>query len=342
MVSDIKTKRYNNLKVALLIVCGLLLLLATSARFEQEHDHEAEIEHDHDHEEASTTCSENHEHEHETDQVQLKKTDRELAGIVVDKVRAGYISRTLELPGTINLNQDRVVQIRPRFSGIVHKLSKGLGDHVIPGEDLAVIESNESLTTYKVSSFLAGTVIAKNVAPGVYVSEDTILYTIADLSTVWVDFTVYVNNTAMIQKGRTITISQIGNDLTTTGTISFISSVVDYQTQSIVARAVIPNPDSRWKPGTFVKGEVWVNIGEEGPLIAREALQILHDETVVFVPASADTFIARPVKIGEAGGSLVRIIEGLAVGDDYVSQGGFELKATIVTSTLDSHAGHGH
>jgi len=90
----------------------------------------------------------------------------------------------VETTGEIRLNAERVIQVRPRFPGLVQKLEKRLGDTVRPDELLAVIHSNESLTDYEIRATMSGTVVSRDVAVGQTADHETILYTIADLSTV--------------------------------------------------------------------------------------------------------------------------------------------------------------
>ncbi|MBR2631859.1 MAG: hypothetical protein IKD29_00315, partial [Lentisphaeria bacterium] len=61
----------------------------------------------------------------------------------------------------------------------------------------------------------------------------------------------------------------------------------------------------------------------------------------VFVPAG-DSYITRVVTTGESDGRNIEIVSGLAAGDKYVSTGAFQLKAVLLTSGMDPHAGHGH
>jgi cobalt-zinc-cadmium efflux system membrane fusion protein len=76
-------------------------------------------------------------------------------------------------------------------------------------------------------------------------------------------------------------------------------------------------------------------------MIPKDAVQSLEGETVVFVP-DGDAFESVPVVLGRTNGTHVEIATGLGQGEQYVAEGAFALKAEVVTSGLDSHAGHGH
>ena len=90
----------------------------------------------------------------------------------------------------------------PRFPGVVRSVHKRLGDAVARGDLLAMIESNESLQPFELRAPLAGTVIAKDVAPGEFVSTERELFQIADLASVWVDLDVYRRDFGRLRVGQ--------------------------------------------------------------------------------------------------------------------------------------------
>jgi cobalt-zinc-cadmium efflux system membrane fusion protein len=77
-------------------------------------------------------------------------------------------------------------------------------------------------------------------------------------------------------------------------------------------------------------------------LVEKDAVQILDDEHVVFVPKGDVHFKSLPVAVGESDARFIEILGGLDEGMEYVAGGAFELKAKIVTGALGGHAGHGH
>ncbi len=103
----------------------------------------------------------------------------------------GVLHDSLLLNGMVQPNQELLVQVTPRFPGIVREVRKRIGDRVQKGDVLAIVESNQSLTPYELKAALAGTVIDRQTTLGEYVSEQKPAFVIADLSTVWVDFSVY-------------------------------------------------------------------------------------------------------------------------------------------------------
>lgn len=265
-----------------------------------------------------------------------------MAGIKISQVTIGHIGRSIDLPGEVGFDEDRLVHISPRFPGIAKEARFRVGDYVKAGAVMAVVESNESMSSYNITAPISGWIIQRHITTGEFVSGENSMYVLADLSKVWVNLAVYPKDADLIKQGMKVHINAIGTDLKTDGTIEYVTQILDVSTRSITARIVLPNPNNRWRPGTFVHALVSINGGVEGLVVEKDAVQILDGETVVFVSNGVGGFRPVQVETGEQDHRLVRIVSGLAQGADYVSEGAFELKAKIVTSSLGGHAGHGH
>jgi cobalt-zinc-cadmium efflux system membrane fusion protein len=200
---------------------------------------------------------------------------------------------------------------------------------------------HETLTRYEIIAPIDGVVVEKHCALGEKVEEDTNIFTVADLSTVWVDLSVYQKDLVYVKEGQEVTISADFDIPEARGTISYISPIILKETRAALARVVLPNPDGRWRPGLFVTAELSIG-GEEVPLlIPKTALQTIDNESVVFVETDRG-FEIRPVTVGRSNEGHLEILDGLYPGQRYVAQGTFECKAKIVTTGMDPHAGHGH
>ena len=199
----------------------------------------------------------------------------------------------------------------------------------------------EKLGWYPLRAPFSGIVIEKHITLGEKVSDDTDAFTVADLATVWVDLNVYQKDLLAIRKGMGVSISVQENRSSAQGVIQFVSPLVEKETRTALARVILPNADGQWRPGLFVNAIVLT--GDEGApvVIPKAALQNLDGETVVFIE-EGEGFKPVPVSVGHDDGANVEIRTGLKSGQRYVVQGAFELKAQIITSGLDPHAGHGH
>ncbi len=279
------------------------------------------------------------EHGHEGERI-VKLTVEEMRefGIEVDVAAGGVIELYLSLPAEVRPNDDRLAHIVPRFSGIVTEVHAQLGDQVERGQTLATIESDESLAPFELKTLISGTVISKHITLGEAASRERDTFVIADLRTVWVDITVYQRDLDRIRTGQTAAIFVGHGRSGVSGTISYITPVVDEATRTATARIVLPNKDGRWRPGMFVTAEILLERVNAGVAIPKTALQTLDSHAVVFVE-TGEGFEAREVTLGRAGGQFVEVLGGLEPGERYVTTGGFTLKAELGKEAFgDGHA----
>lgn len=313
-----------------------------------ESGHDEQIEHDdHDDESSHDEQSEGDAHDEHDDHedegvLELSAEAMEMAGIKMSRVTRGRIGKSMELPGEVGFDEDRLIHIAPRFEGIAREAKFRVGDYVRKGDIMAVIESNESMSTYNIEAPISGWIIERHITTGEYVSGENSIYVLADLSKVWVNLAVYPKDADFIKAGLKVRVKAIGQDLQAEGIIDYLTPILDINTRSLTARVILPNPENRWRPGTFVQADVITDYGKEGLLINKDAVQTIDDEKVVFISEGQKRFRSVVVATGEYDSQSVEILSGLEEGMEYVSDGAFELKAKIVTSNLGSHAGHGH
>ena len=197
----------------------------------------------------------------------------------------------------------------------------------------------QRLGWYPLRAPFDGTVIEKHVTMGERLSQDAPAFTVADLDTVWIDMSVFSKDLPLIKKGQTC---QITSEIQTLeGRISFLSPVLDPATRTATARVVMDNANGNLRPGLFVTATVSGKADAGILIVPAQAVQTVDGKAVVFVKAG-DAYTLRPVAVGRRTPSHVEILSGLKSDEPVVTQGAFDLKAKIVTSTLDSHAGHGH
>lgn len=310
-------------------------------KHEHDHDSEHEGEHDHDH---HGIHDHGHSGEHDDGEGELTVSPQfiKMAGITVAKVSRGKISKDIDLWGEIGFDEDRVVHISPRFSGIIKEVNYRVGEYVKAGSVVATIESNQSMTQYSIKAPISGRIIKKHAAPGEHVSESESIYMLADLSVVWANLTVYPKDASKIRIGQKVTVKVMDTGDSIQGVIQHISPVMDPQTRSITARVVLPNNNNLWRPGTFIKAQIRTESEKEGLVVDKNAVQLLDGRDVVFISHEPGVFKPVDVTVGESDSRKIFILEGLHEGAEYVANGAFELKAKIVTSSFDAHAGHGH
>lgn len=277
------------------------------------------------------------EHEHGEGSVAFNDAKLAAAGIELQTAGAGVLRDGVILNGIIQPNQETLVQVTPRFAGIIKDVRKRVGESVNKGDLLATVESNQSLTTYELRAPMAGTIIDRQAALGEYASEQKPAFVIADLSNVWVDFSVHRRDLKRVRVGDTVIIDAEDGGAPIEAKISYVAPIGSSDTQSGLARAVVANQDQRLRPGLFVNGRALLTAKPVSLVVKGSALQTLENRAVVFVRVG-DKFEVRDVAIGERDPEHVEITFGLMEGDVYAAKNSFVIKAELGKGT----AAHEH
>ncbi|RDZ27395.1 efflux RND transporter periplasmic adaptor subunit [Lysobacter silvisoli] len=250
------------------------------------------------------------------------------SGVVVAAAGPGTIADEHDVQGLITPREGRVARITARYPGPVRSLRANVGDRVQAGQALASIDSNLSLTTYSVSTPISGVVLARNASVGEVAVEGTALFEIADLSTLWVDLHVFGADASHLRPGLPVTVSRMGEDSGTQTVIDRILPGTATASQSTVARASIANPDGLWRPGAAVRARVTVEQKPVALAVPLTALQRMDGQDVVFV-RQGDTYLTRPVRIGQRDARRMEVLSGLKPGEQVVVEQSFLIKADI-------------
>lgn len=212
--------------------------------------------------------------------------------------------------------------------------------HRVAGQKLAVLgvpaetirglpdAPAETLPRLEIRSPLGGRVTARDVTVGEVVPADQPIFTIADLSTVWVDVTVYAKDLLAVREGQDATIRSSDLGTAVTGRVTFVGPLVGEGTRSATARIVLPNPNGTWRPGLFVQVDLVTASSSVPMVVSAEAIQTFRDWKVVFV-RYGDQFEARPVELGRTDGTWIEVLSGLTPGVRYASRNSFAVKAEI-------------
>ena len=261
--------------------------------------------------------------------VELVPEGLAMSGIEIGQAEALEIDVTLESPGEVHLDEERVLEVRPRFAGIVQSLSGRLGDRVKAGDLLAVIQSNESLSNYEVAAAQGGVIVSRGAAVGEAVHPETVLYTIADFSKVWVDFAIYPQHLDKVRRGQSVLITAASReDLTARGTIDYVGPLLEQDTRVSYARVVLPNAGGIWQPGLFVTVRVLVDRAQVPVAVPEEAIIRSRFGPAVF-RVQGNMFELQPVKTGRSDGTHTEIVDGLEAGAAIATANVFVLKAEL-------------
>ncbi len=191
-----------------------------------------------------------------------------------------------------------------------------------------------------VRSPIGGVITEKHAIVGELSDPSKSLYTIADLSSVWVVVDINEKDLAKVHKGQaTNVIVGAYPDLKLKGRITYIADLVDQATRTVKARIEVANTGRKLKPEMFATVELTL-AADAPPVLAvpEDALQDLDGKKVVFVAEKATEFAARPVQTGRSASGLVEIVSGLKEGENYAVKGSFILKSEIKKGEMkDEH-----
>lgn len=208
-------------------------------------------------------------------------------------------------------------------------------------QDLKILSAkpDNAYTHYLMEAPFAGTIIEKHLTLGENIDSSAEVFTIADLSSVWVDINVYQKDLVAIRAGQTVLI-EIGHGIpSVSGEIAWVGPLVGEATRTAKARVVLSNPEGILRPGLFVTAKVATASTSAVILIPKSALQSFEERTVVFVK-DEDGFEPRPVEIGRQNATQVEILSGLEAGQSYVNNGAFTIKAQLSKGAFGD--GHNH
>jgi membrane fusion protein, heavy metal efflux system len=261
------------------------------------------------------------------DAVRLSDAQVAVAGIELLTAGPRELHETLRLDGLIQPNQEALVKVTSRFPGVIRSMRKRLGDAVRKDEVLATVESNQSLTIFELKAPMDGTVIDRDGTLGEFASEQKPLFTIADLSTMWVDFAVHRQDLGRIRVGDAVTIDAGDRGEPIGGRIDYVSPIGVSDTQSAVARAVVAS-GGRLRAGMFVTGRVVLSARPVDVAVSASAIQSLDGRTVVFV-RDGQSFAARELELGQRDADWIEVRFGLFAGEVYAGKNSFVIKAEI-------------
>jgi cobalt-zinc-cadmium efflux system membrane fusion protein len=191
--------------------------------------------------------------------------------------------------------------------------------------------------TISVTSPLDGVVTARAPTLGQTIEATDSLFTIMDLSSVWVLIDVYEQDLEQIHLGQTVTARVAAfKSRTFVGKVVNIGAVVEAATRAIQIRVVIPNTDGALKPGMFATVEVEGSVGEKVDAIWVPAAAIQRDgeRSIVFVPKGERQYERRVVKLGQSSNDWILVRNGLNEGESVVTTGSFILKAELKKGEL--------
>lgn len=244
-----------------------------------------------------------------------------------ERVSRGDLLFELYSPEIVNA-QKEYLQARRRgeerlISGSVEKL-RALG--LVPAEIAALEKSSQVAENIRVVAPQDGVVSALNVREGMYVQPNTIIMSLADLSSVWLQAEVFESQAEWVAAGQAAraTLDYLpGQEFN--GQVDYVYPVLDPKTRTLQVRLRFENPAELLKPNMYARVSIYGKLHPNALSIAREALIRSKGSNRVVVALGDGRFRVNEVLTGMESGDSVEILAGLDEGDQVVTSAQFLL-----------------
>lgn len=188
------------------------------------------------------------------------------------------------------------------------------------------------IENFPVYATVSGTVTEKLVEQGDYIKQGQPLLKIANLNTVWANFDVYENQIKQFKKGQEVkVITNAYPNKTFKGTVDFIDPVLNTKTRTVDLRVVLNNKEAIFKPGMFVSAEIESDKINSNEVITVPFSAVLWtgERSVVYIKSNPNepVFELKEVTLGNKIGDNYEVLEGLASGNEIVTNGTFTVDA---------------
>ncbi|MEA3105807.1 MAG: rane fusion protein heavy metal efflux system, partial [Gammaproteobacteria bacterium] len=181
----------------------------------------------------------------------------------------------------------------------------------------------------------AGVVDSVSVATGEIVDPATPIFTVSDLSTVWVQADVAERDLGAVKVGDAVEVKvNAFPGRVFAGRVTYIPDQIESATGMAKVRCEVPNPDGALRVNMFATVTILSPQGGDVVLAPSESLQEINGQSVVFIPTGDRQFAWRAVHTGLVANGKTQITSGLAAGTPVVGEGSYWLKAALMQSTI--------
>lgn len=263
------------------------------------------------------------------------RIERLCINAVGDNVAKGQTLAVIYSPELYTAEQELVSALGTTQQVLIDAATEKLRLLNIPQSQIDEVISTKKASPYvQLKANTSGTVVKKMVEQGDYVRQGQSLLQIADLSRVWAIFQAYENDLPFIHRGQQVqfTAEALPGE-TFTGRVTFVDPVLNGQTRTVGVRVELTNSGGRFKPEMLLVGNVAASMqkyADEGVIIPKSAVLWTGKRSVVYVKDDVEeqpTFLLRQVTLGPSLPDGYVVLEGLAEGEEIVTNGVFAIDA---------------
>jgi len=223
-----------------------------------------------------------------------------------------------------SLQQSKVSGVASSAASLVGAAKERLMQwEVSPAEIEKLDQTGKAITNLTVHSPVSGYITQKNALPNMYVQPETMLYTVADLSNVWVIAQVFQNDAGKIKPGdpAEVTVDAYPGRVFN-GRVDYILPQLDMNTRTLPVRLVFANPGLKLRPGMYLNVRAKLPLGRQLVIPASAAF---HSGTknLVFVYRGEGNIEPREVELGPQVGDEIVVTTGIKAGEEIVTSANF-------------------
>lgn len=200
---------------------------------------------------------------------------------------------------------------------------------------MGVAPEKLSGSVFPMTAPFAGTVIEKKAVLGELAQPGASLFTVADLSTLWIESDLFEKDLGKVKVGAqvAVTVSAYPDEVFK-GRLTYISSTMNKETRTVKARVEVPNPDGRLKPEMFASATInTTGASAKALIVPEEAVLLMQGQTTVFI-AERGGYEPRTVEVGERVQGYAVLKSGVAECERVVIGGAYALKARLLKSQI--------
>ncbi len=231
---------------------------------------------------------------------------------------------------------------RPTGDPLVTAARRRLALWDVPKAEVARLEeSREPNRTFSLLAPRSGVIVAKAAIEGTFVDPSTELYTLSDLSRLWVLVDLYERDAAYVHVGDHAKLTIEGQGAPIDATVEFLAPTIDEATRTLKARFVVDNRGGKLRPGAFVSAEMTLALGA-GLTIPESAVIRTGTRSIVFV-VHDNHLQPREITLGPSSGELYRVESGLVAGEKVATGAQFLLDSeSRLRASSSPGGGHAH
>ncbi|MDP2887975.1 MAG: efflux RND transporter periplasmic adaptor subunit [Bacteroidota bacterium] len=264
------------------------------------------------------------------------RVEQLLVNATGENVKKGQLIAKVYSPELLTAQKEllEALQMEDKYPAMLDAAREKLRLWKLSDQQIADIEKSGKVTTvFDIFATTSGIVANRKVNTGDYVSTGDVLFEMADLSRVWALFDAYESDLSWISLGQNLEFTaQAIPGKTFSGKITFIDPVVDASSRITKVRVEVPNPGLKFKPEMFVNGIIQSKQESSGDqlIIPQSAVLWTGTRSIVYVKlpgADHPTFKMREITLGSSMKDTYVVMEGLAEGEEIVTNGTFNVDA---------------